>query len=112
MVLLILGMRKKKLGNVTDQKRPNHKGFSVICCLFIQPFAYSSICPLSNNFECQLNFYIFFKFNKHLLKKHLYKTKLTLHYSTHITRHHSTYYNTVLIGLVTSTYFLLILTVT
>ena len=34
MVLLILGMlktkREKKLANVTDQKRPNHKGFSVL----------------------------------------------------------------------------------
>ena len=33
MVLLILGMLKKKgikLANVTDQKRPNHKGFSLL----------------------------------------------------------------------------------
>ena len=54
---------------------------------------------------------IFFLFNKHLLKKHLYRTKLTFHYSTYITRHRSTHYITVLIGLITSTYFLLILTV-
>ena len=37
-------------------------------------------------------------------------TELNLNYSTHITWHHSTYHITVLIGLDTSTYFLLILT--
>ena len=37
-------------------------------------------------------------------------TGLNLNYSTHITWHHSTYHITVLIGLDTSTYFLLILT--
>ena len=63
-------------------------------------------------FTCGFRYNFFNRFNKHLLKKHLYRTKLTLHYSTYITRHHSTYYITVLIGLVTNTYFLLILTVT
>ena len=56
--------------------------------------------------------YLFFKFHKHLLKKHLSRTKLILYYSTYITRHHSIYCITVLIGLITSAYFLPILTVT
>ena len=45
------------------------------------------------------------------LKKHSHMTKLTLQYSTHITQHHSTDYITEVIGLITSTFVLLMLTV-
>ena len=58
---------------------------------------------IKQQLNVNLIFY-FFKFNKHLLKKKLYETKLKLHHSTYTTRHHSTYYITVLIGLVTFTY--------
>ena len=69
------------------------------------------IVTSKNSSEHILHTVLFFLCNKHLLKTYLYRTKLTLLHSLYLTSL-LTYHITVLIGLDTSTYFLLILTVT
>ena len=70
------------------------------------------IVTSKNSSEDILQNVLFFFFNLINIYRRNICTELNLHYPTHITRHHSIYYITLLIGLDTSTYFLLILTVT